>query len=71
MQTTRIIYKAKNYAVFSKSNLVKTNRKKGLIKYSENRVYYNATQHLSIKEGNKMSNTHVHKISTSKQFKRN
>ena len=71
MQTVRIFYKANIYATFSKSNLVKTNRKKGLIKYCENAAYYNTTPSLSVREGHKKRNTHVHKTSTSKQFKRN
>ena len=45
--------------------------KKGLIKYCENAAYYNATPSLSVREGHKKRNTHVHKTSTSKQFKRN
>ena len=45
--------------------------KKELIKYCENTAYYSTTPSLSIKEGNKKSNTHVHKTSISKQLKRN
>ena len=45
--------------------------KKGLIKDCEITSYHHTTPSLFIKEGNKKGNTHVHKTSTSKQFKRN
>ena len=62
---------SKNLCCISKYNLVKTNTKKGLIKDCEITSYHHTTPSLFIKEGNKKGNTHVHKTSTSKQFKRN
>ena len=56
---------------FPKVIQLRSSGEKRLIKYCENAAYYNTTPSLSIKEGNKKSNTHVHKTSTSKQFKRN
>ena len=66
----RIFYKAKTYAHFPKlvSKLVKTNR---ITIYCENIAYYNTSPSLSVTEGNKKSNTHIHKRTTFKQFKRN
>ena len=52
----------------AKSKLVKTNR---ITIYCENIAYYNTTPSLSVTEGNKKSNTHIPKTTTSKQFKRN